>query len=193
MAVTACRSRRSSVGPSSEVFNSWIHPCTAISCMSEALITPACSGASLRLQAGKKKVAGMFSSSSRRTTRGSATRDPYSPCDRGPMLGVPVRSPWIVSLSTSKESRTATRAPPGHESGLRSRPARTSFTMERTYPSDQFHGSAGSGVTCPGASGTWQATALRQRTMGARSNVLVDGGDVVFCFIERLRIGLPSG
>ncbi len=85
-AATACSSRRRSVAASSWLLRSCIQPCTAISCRPLALMTPACPGASFRLQAGKKKVAGTPSRSSDWTMRGNATREPYSPCESDPML-----------------------------------------------------------------------------------------------------------
>src|SRR5689334_7760661 len=66
--------------------------------------------------------------------RGSPTRAPYSFCDSAPMVGSPKRME-TVSLSTSNENRTATRAPLGHAFGLRLRPARTAFTTLNTESS----------------------------------------------------------
>src|SRR5262249_15305372 len=45
----------------------------------------------------------------------------------------------MVSLSTSKDSKTATRPPLGHFAGLRLLPARTAFTTVRTLSIDHFH------------------------------------------------------
>src|SRR5207253_2520175 len=66
-----------------------------------------------------------------RRTRPRPSRDPYCPCDNEPGLGSPKRSA-TVSLSTSNDNSTATRAPFGHSLGCSDRPARTAFTTVRT-------------------------------------------------------------
>ena len=55
----------------------------------------------------------------------------------------PLRS-QIVSLSTSNDSNTATRAPPGQLGGVRSRPALTLFTAFFIRSSDHSHGGSSS-------------------------------------------------
>ena len=69
------------------------------------------------------------------------------------MVGCPLRM-GMVSLSTSKESRTAARAPPGQLAGVRSRPALTAFTVAKTRSS--LHRQPGSSS----AWGDWAAPAV---------------------------------
>src|SRR6476620_6436464 len=94
-------------------------------------MTSAISGASCRLTDGMKKVAGMRFLSSSSTTRRNPCRDPYCPMDSAPAFASPKRRA-TVSLSTSNESSTATRAPFGHGAVSRFRPARTVFTTVLT-------------------------------------------------------------
>jgi hypothetical protein len=67
--------------------------------------------------------------------RGSPTRAPYCPCDSSPIVGWPKRR-LGVSLSTSNESATATRAPFGQRLGCNERPARTACTTFITVSVD---------------------------------------------------------
>ncbi len=136
---TAMRSRRSSSSRGRVALRSWIQPWTPISWRPDAWIMSIWCGARVKLSAGPKNEAAIPYSSSRSMMRPRATREPYSPCDRPPTFVSPFRS-QTVSLSTSKESSTATRPPSGHESGFRSRPARTRLTASNTRASDQRHG-----------------------------------------------------
>src|SRR5262245_43025305 len=99
-------------------------------------LTP--SGCSFALSAGMKNVAGILYCSSRRNTRGSPARAPYSPCAISPGETCPSLSEG-VSLSKSKDSPTATRELFGHCFGVRSRPARTCLTISKTLLSGHFH------------------------------------------------------
>src|SRR5678815_3572050 len=97
------------------------------SCRPLFLITPAIDGVIARLTDGMKNVAGILCASNRFTTRGRPARAPYSACDSDPTVGSPKRIA-TVSLSTSNESSTATRAPFGQAFGCSDLPARTAFT-----------------------------------------------------------------
>ena len=79
-----------------------------------------------------KKLAGARCVSSIRKMRGTPTRGPYSPRDSGCAESCPERRK-PVSASMSNDSATATRAPLGHGFGVRSRPARTWFTVARIF------------------------------------------------------------
>src|SRR5262245_26298869 len=98
-------------------------------------LTP--SGCSFALSAGMKNVAGILYCSSRRNTRGSPARAPYSPCAISPGETCPSLSEG-VSLSKSKDRPTATRELFGHSFGVRSRPARTCLTISNTLLSGHF-------------------------------------------------------
>src|SRR5215467_14697665 len=106
--------------------------------------------------------------------RGRPTRAPYSFCDKPPTVGSPKRIE-TVSLSTSKENRTATRAPLGHAFGLRLLPARTALTTAKTESSDHSQPGFTPGRTC--AAAIWQAKSgaeSRKRRMKAPRIVQVE-------------------
>ena len=88
------------------------------------------SGCSNPLTAGTKNDAGILCRSSSAKIRGNPVREPYSPCANSAGLSEPSRS-GPVSLSRSNDNPTATRAPLGHDFGVRSRPARTRPTRAR--------------------------------------------------------------
>src|SRR5580700_3257814 len=75
--------------------------------------------------AGMKKVAGTCSRSSRARILGMAVVAPYSALDTGPGSGFALCN---VSLSTSTEIHTTTRAPLGHVLGVSFLPALTAAT-----------------------------------------------------------------
>src|SRR5438309_6348047 len=58
----------------------------------------------------------------------------------------------MVSLSTSNERSTATRAPPGHDAGLSDRPARTALTtviaLSKVHCQPGFAVVCGTGCAC---------------------------------------------
>src|SRR5678816_1614653 len=149
------------------------------------LMTSAISGASCRLTDGMKNVAGMRFLSSSSTTRRNPCRDPYCPMDSAPAFASPKRSA-TVSLSTSKESRTATRAPFGHGAVRRFLPARTVFTTVVTL--SIVHCQPGFAFVC----GTgWACASASDGTRAARrvSFMADDGGSVVGGHHERARQG----
>jgi hypothetical protein len=71
--------------------------------------------------------------------RGTPIRLPYCPCDSLPGDEPPSRSSPL-SWSLSKESATATRAPPGQDLGFSEHPARTFSTMPRQRASGHCQG-----------------------------------------------------
>ncbi len=100
-----------------------------------------------------KNDAGISWRSIRSTTRCRPTRAPYSPCDMAPIDGSALRAIWMVSLSTSNEIITATRAPFGQDSGCRLRPARTRLAMARISSRSRYRPGWLVWVVCaPGAS-----------------------------------------
>src|SRR4029453_5875177 len=151
-------------------------------------MTSAISGASWRLTDGMKNVAGMRFLSRSSTTRRNPWREPYCPMDSAPAFASPKRSA-TVSLSTSNESSTATRARFGHGAVSRFRPALTVFTTVVTL--SIVHCQPGFAFVC----GTGWAWASASDGMRARrvSFMADDGGSVVGDHHERAhRRGVSS-
>src|SRR5581483_3455343 len=67
----------------------------------------------------------------------------------------------MVSLSTSNESSTATRAPPGHAAGFSDRPARTAFTTVIALSNVHCHPGFTPGFCCASAPGGDSVRATR--------------------------------
>ena len=122
-------------------------------------------GVSARLTDGMKNDAGMRCESSSRTRRPSPRRAPYCAEASVPTVGSPKRR-GIVSLSTSNDSSTATRAPPGQLAGASERPARTAFTTVRTESMVHCQpGLAGVGAVCALSSAGRTNRIARRRSM----------------------------
>jgi hypothetical protein len=96
-----------------------------------------------------------------------AARAAYSPCERPPGEYWPSLREF-VSASKSKDRATATFAPSGQDAGVRSFPARTAETMDRTWLGGISHGFGG-WVSCPDKIKT---LAKKKKNIGTRAESL---------------------
>ena len=89
-----------------------------------------------RADGGTKKAAGMLNRSSIRKIRGNPARAPYSPEPSGPATSNHLSTKEFHCRNQMKG--LPRRAPRGQRFGVRSRPARTRFTVSKTLLSGHF-------------------------------------------------------
>src|SRR5262245_30635347 len=150
-------------------------------------MTSAMVGVMARLTDGMKNDAGILFASSSLTMRSRPTRAPYCACDSAPTVGSPKRM-GIVSLSTSNESNTATRALPGHFAGLSDRPALTALMTVYTLSMDHFQ----PGFAVVGGTGcAWANTQAGMRA-STSERMAQHYGDWIGASSRRLRLNPRS-